>query len=116
MSEGFLQVSTTTESEETARALARSSVSARLAACAQVLGPIHSTYWWRDEVEVVDEWLCLLKTTGDRFDALSSHIARNHAYESPEIIATPIVTGSREYLDWVREETVPRGVRPARLV
>jgi periplasmic divalent cation tolerance protein len=28
-----------------------------------------------------------------------------HPYEEPEIIATPILTGSESYLNWIREET-----------
>ena len=63
MADQYLQVTTTTETEAEARDLARSVVEARLAACGQVLGPIHSTYWWGGGIETADEWMCLMKTT-----------------------------------------------------
>jgi len=28
-----------------------------------------------------------------------------HSYETPEIIAVPIIKGSKEYLKWLDEET-----------
>ena len=70
MANQFLQVTTTIGTEEEARDLVLGAVEARLAACGQVVGPIHSTYWWKDGIETAGEWMCLLKTTGRRFDAL----------------------------------------------
>jgi periplasmic divalent cation tolerance protein len=32
-------------------------------------------------------------------------IRANHPYETPEIIALPILQGSREYLTWLHGET-----------
>jgi len=43
----YIQIYTTTEKREEARDIARNVVEKRLAACAQVLGPIASTYWWK---------------------------------------------------------------------
>ena len=101
----FWQVLTTTDSAEEADRLARSAVQARLAACAQRVGPIASTYRWQGEVEIAQEWQVLLKTPADRFDALADHLREQHTYELPEIVATPILAGSAAYLDWVREQT-----------
>ena len=100
-----LQVVTTTDSREEADRLARSAVEHRLAACAQVVGPLTSTYWWQGAVETASEWQCVLKTTSARFDELRAHLEREHSYETPEIVATPIVAGGAAYLDWVRRET-----------
>ena len=47
----FLQVQTTTDSRAEAVELAQAAVESRLAACAQVAGPIASTYWWEDALE-----------------------------------------------------------------
>ena len=57
----FLQVQTTTDSRAEAVELARAAVELRLAACAQVSGPVASTYWWEDSVERAEEWLLTLK-------------------------------------------------------
>jgi periplasmic divalent cation tolerance protein len=101
----FWQVLTTTDSREEAEQLGRSAVQARLAACAQLVGPITSTYRWQGAVRSAEEWQVLLKTPADRYDALAAHLRERHSYELPEIIATPILAGNREYLDWVREQT-----------
>jgi periplasmic divalent cation tolerance protein len=101
----FWQVLTTTDSAEEADRLGRSAVQARLAACAQRVGPITSTYRWQGAVQTEQEWQLLLKTPADRYDALAAHLREQHSYEVPEIIATPILAGSPEYLDWVREQT-----------
>jgi periplasmic divalent cation tolerance protein len=100
-----LQVVTTTESREEAERLARSAVERRLAACAQVAGPVTSTYWWEDSVQTATEWQCILKTTAARFDELRAHLELEHSYDTPEIVATPIVAGGAAYLDWIRRET-----------
>lgn len=100
-----LQVETTTDSRDEAGALAKSVVQARLVACAQITGPITSTYWWDDQVEQDEEWLVLMKTSADRLDALTSHINEHHSYDVPEVVAVPITGGSSGYLSWVTDET-----------
>jgi periplasmic divalent cation tolerance protein len=76
----YLMAMTTTDAHEDAERLARDLVERRLAACVQVLGPISSTYRWRGAVETAEEWLCLIKTTAARFDALAAHIETDHGY------------------------------------
>ncbi len=104
MTTDFLTVLTTTDSREAAEALARSAVAARLAACAQVDGPVTSTYWWQGKLESAQEWRVLCKTTAGRYPELEEHIRANHSYDTPEVIATPIASGSAGYLAWVASE------------
>jgi periplasmic divalent cation tolerance protein len=47
----------------------------------------------------------LVKTTAANFDAVERRVRELHSYETPEIIAIPIVKGSRPYLDWVEENS-----------
>jgi len=101
----YMQVLTTVDSAEEAERLARSITTARLAACVQIVGPIRSVYWWHDTVEDSQEWQLLIKTTTERLAELEQHVKDNHSYETPEIIATEIPWGSREYLGWVTSET-----------
>jgi periplasmic divalent cation tolerance protein len=105
----FLAVLTTTDSEESAQALAASAVGGRLAACGQVDGPIKSVYQWQEKVEIDTEWRVLLKSTAARYDELEALIKSVHSYDTPEIIATPITAGSDEYLAWLRTETETDG-------
>jgi periplasmic divalent cation tolerance protein len=104
----YLQVQTTTDSRAEAMELARSAVEARLAACAQVAGPIASTYWWGEDIERAEEWLLMLKLPASGFQALAEFLAEEHSYDEPEIVATPIVAGSDSYLSWISEETRAR--------
>ncbi|WP_308441841.1 divalent-cation tolerance protein CutA [Microbispora siamensis] len=67
----------------------------RLAACAQVVAPISSTYWWAGEVQQAEEWLLLMKTTADRFEDLAACVRELHSYEVPEIVRFRSCRGHR---------------------
>jgi len=101
----YLQVQTCTDSRAEAMELAHDAVAARLAASAQVAGPVASTYWWEDSLERAEEWLVMLKLPADRYQQLADFLTERHSYDEPEIVATPIVTGSPAYLSWIEEET-----------
>lgn len=109
----FLQVQTTTDSRTEAMELARVAVESRLAACAQVAGPMTSTYWWDDGVERAEEWLIMLKLPADRYEELAAFLTERHSYDEPEIVATPIIKGSESYFSWIRDETRPRSTEGA---
>jgi periplasmic divalent cation tolerance protein len=100
-----LTVLTTTDSAEKAQELARSAVAARLAACAQISAPVISVYRWQNAVETAGEWQVLFKTTEACYAALEAHLVAAHDYDTPEIIATPVVRGSAAYLEWIDAET-----------
>ncbi len=100
-----LQVFCTVDSELRARELATALVTDGLAACVQVMGPIHSVYRWRGRVEGAAEWLLLMKTTEARFPELRDAIVERHPYEVPEIVAVPITSGLPAYLAWIADPT-----------
>ncbi|MFE3325014.1 divalent-cation tolerance protein CutA [Streptomyces sp. NPDC059176] len=100
-----LTVLTTTGSAAKAEELARGAVEARLAACAQISAPVTSVYRWQGAVESGEEWQVLFKTTPARYDALEAHLRARHDYDTPEVIATPVVRGSSAYLAWIVTET-----------
>lgn len=103
--EGYVQVTFTTDSEEAARALAKVTVEQRKAACAQVGGPIRSVFWWEGKIDDAQEWVVTTKTSARLVDELVALIKEHHSYDTPEIIATPIVGGFEGYLQWIDEET-----------
>jgi periplasmic divalent cation tolerance protein len=86
-----------------AEQLASVLVEERLVACAQVLGPVSSTYHWQGAIERATEWYCHLKTTRARLPALQARIGELHPYEVPEIIALPILGGNADYLRWIEQ-------------
>ena len=100
----YIQIYTTTEKREEAKDIARNVVEKRLAACAQVLGPIASTYWWKGMIEEAEEWMCIMKSRRDLYEKLEATIRSIHPYEEPEILAVPIEAGSQGYLNWLDRE------------
>jgi periplasmic divalent cation tolerance protein len=91
-------VLTTAGSREEAEKIAHALVERRLAACVNLVGPIHSVYRWQGKVETAPEFLLIVKTTAQRFDAVASAIRELHSYELPECIQVAIEAGSAEYL------------------
>jgi periplasmic divalent cation tolerance protein len=106
------QVTTTLPDRDTANRIGRRLVEERLAACAQVVGPVASVYWWQGEVETAGEWYCHLKTTGARVDALIARVRELHPYETPEIVALPVTEGDPAYLRWIASSVADPSLRP----
>ena len=102
-----IQVVPTLPKREDAEKIASALVERRLAACGQVMGPIHSTYRWKGKVESAEEWLCVFKTRRALYPRLESAIREMHPYEVPEILALLVAAGSADYLKWIEEETAP---------
>ena len=97
----YIQVSSTVDSEDAAHTLAGAVVGERLAASAQVIGPISSIYSWNGQLETAEEWLVLFKSRSDLFAELSALVQQLHPYDRPEVVAVPITAGARSYLDWM---------------
>ncbi|MEV6600187.1 divalent-cation tolerance protein CutA [Actinoplanes sp. NPDC051346] len=102
------QVVTTIDSRKAADDLARQVVEARVAACAQVSGPITSTYWWEGKVDTAQEWRITFKTSAARYAALEQYIREHHSYDVPEILCSPVTAGNPAYLAWLDAETRQR--------
>lgn len=97
---------TASNGEEAAR-LADLLIGAHLAACVQILPEMESVYRWQGKIERQAEILLLAKTTVDRFAELEREVRALHSYETPEIIAVPIVLSSTPYLNWLTASLQP---------
>ena len=86
---------------EEATRLADMLVGAQLAACVQILPEMESVYRWQGKIERESEVLLLAKTTKAKFEELERQVRALHSYDTPEIIAVPIVAGSESYLQWL---------------
>ncbi len=91
--------------ENEAERIATALVEDRLAACVNILGKIRSVYCWQGAVERADEVALIAKTTAALFDGLSARVRELHSYDTPAIVAWPIVAGDAAYLDWIATET-----------
>lgn len=92
-------------SADEARRIADSLLDARLAGCVQVVGPVESRYWWQGVQESATEWLCLAKTRAGLLDAIVAAVRAVHSYDTPEVVAVPILGGDPAYLAWLAAET-----------
>lgn len=101
----FVQVAVTFDDRNAADEMITKIMGERLAACAQVDGPISSTYWWEGKLETEEEWRVDFKTRTELLDTLTGRVVELHSYDEPQVIATPIVGGSPGYLAWMRDET-----------
>ena len=100
----YSQVATTVATEKEATAIAALLVEQRLAACVQVVGPMTSHYRWQGKIEMAGEYLCLAKSRAALYPEIEAAIKTIHPYEVAEIIALPIIAGSKEYLAWLAAE------------
>lgn len=95
----------TAGSKEEALSIGRLLVEERLAACANVFPGTTAIYWWDGKVEEGAEAVLVLKTRDDLAEAATARIRAVHSYTCPCVLALPVTGGSREFLDWIVEET-----------
>ena len=91
--------------EEEARRIGRSAVEERLAACVNVIGPVHAIYRWEGAIEEASEVAALFKTAADRSSALVARIAELHGYDVPAVTVWPIAEAAPDYAKWVLAST-----------
>jgi periplasmic divalent cation tolerance protein len=94
------------DAEEAAR-IARTLVEERLAACANILGPIRSIYRWEGKIEDAAEVAALFKTRADGSALLMARLAELHSYETAAAVVWPIEAALPAYAAWVRAEASP---------
>ena len=100
-----LVILVTAANQEEAVRIGKGVVTAKLAACANIIPGIQSIYRWKGKVVKAQEVLLILKSTKPRYGALEKAIKAMHTYETPEIIALPVKEGLDRYIGWVHSET-----------
>ncbi len=97
-------VITTCPSMEEAEGLAEKLLTARLAACVNIVPGVHSLYEWQGKLQREQEFLLLIKSRTEGFPELEKLVQASHSYELPELIAVPIEEGSAAYLNWINTQ------------
>jgi periplasmic divalent cation tolerance protein len=92
----------TVASIEQGKAIAHALLTEKLAACINMF-PVNSWYLWQGEINQDSEYQLIIKTSSQVLTKLADKITTLHDYEVPEIIALPIVAGSKPYLNWLGE-------------
>ncbi len=101
---GFIVVYITHESEAAAYALGKQLVEERLAACANAF-PIRSAYHWQGTIEEAGEWVVLVKTVKENWDALRARVSTLHTYNIPCIMKFD-VEANEAYERWIRKSVI----------
>lgn len=101
MIENPIVIIITTSTKQEAQRIVNNLLTKKLIACGNIIGPIYSSYWWKDEIEQNEEFLILAKSKKSLYKKVEKKILQLHSYETPEILVLPIVEGSRSYLDWI---------------
>lgn len=99
----YLIITTTCPDKSQASQLANALIEQKLAACVHA-SVIQSTYRWQGTVEHVTEVQLQIKTKHTHYGAVERLILANHPYETPEILACPVIAGSARYLAWMDTE------------
>ena len=86
---------------EVAETLAGAIVNLKLAACVQILPPMTSVYFWDGEIQKEKEYLMLIKTLPEKWEALRDFISEHHSHEVPEIVAVDGTRIFEPYREWL---------------
>ena len=97
----YTLIMVTTSSREEAEKIATTLLERKLIACANILGPVSSRFWWQGKIDLAEEYMIFMKTKRELFDQVADNVKQLHSYEVPEIIALPIVEGAKPYLEWI---------------
>ena len=105
MNSKYIIINTTFDNEEDANITINTLLREKLVSCAQT-SRVDSKYHWQGKIENNHEILVVLKTKRVLYDKVEETILRLHNYKMPQIVAYPIVKGSKDYLNWIDEETL----------
>lgn len=105
----FLYV--TTANPEQAKTIAEALVQERLVACANILSPISSIYWWQGQIQRDTEAVLIAKTRADLMEQVIARVKALHSYTVPCVVSLAIAEGNPDFLAWIEAET--SGLPPA---
>jgi periplasmic divalent cation tolerance protein len=103
MENKYIAVFVTAANISEAKKIAAEVLHNKLAACANIVKGVESSYWWRGKIEKSYEAMVIMKTRGRLMKKLTLAVKKVHSYSVPEIIAVPIASGSPDYLKWIDE-------------
>lgn len=101
----FVAIYTTFPNLEKAKVFGRLLVVDRLAACVNIFPNITSIYRWNGKIEEDQEVIVWLKTRETLIEEVHEKLIKIHSYEVPAFVVYKILTGSEEYLQWIKTET-----------
>ena len=104
----FCTIYITAKDVEEAKVIGKLLLQSRLVACVNISDNINSMYWWKGKIQDDNEAVIIAKTRAELFTKVEEKVKAVHSYDCPCILALPILTGNKEYLNWIKEETVQK--------
>ncbi len=101
MNTEYIIVFVTTANKAEAEKISQALLTKSLIACANIINPVTSFFFWSGKIDRTEECLVVMKSRRDLFLELVELLKGLHSYEVPEVLALPIVEGSKAYLDWM---------------
>jgi len=101
----LILVRITCPSRRVAEDIADAALEARLAACANLEGPVTSSYRWKGVIEQSFEFILWLKAPEANWTKIEALVDRVHPYDVPAIVAMPLTHVSDAYAAWALENT-----------
>jgi periplasmic divalent cation tolerance protein len=95
----------TTSTRDEAAKIGTELVEGHLAACVNIVPEVRSLFCWEGKLQDERETLLICKSTLMHMTQIIARVKSLHSYAMPEVIALPIIAGSQEYLDWVKDAT-----------
>ncbi len=92
-------------SRQEAEYIGAAAVKAKLAACANIEGPITSIYEWEGKLERGEEFLLWLKTRTALWTEAETLIAELHSFDTPAILTIPCQHANARYEAWLHTNT-----------
>jgi len=99
----YIVVLVTTSSKKEANRIAQALLKNKLAACVNIVERIKSLFWWQTKIDCASETLLIIKSRKSKLKQIIRRVKSLHSYDTPEIIALPIIGGEKKYLRWVDE-------------
>jgi len=97
----YIVIFITCANKKEAVLIANALLQKKLVACVNIIEKISSFFWWQGKIDTAKEVLLVAKSKKTKFAKIAQLVKEKHGYEVPEIIALPIVSGSRPYLEWI---------------
>ncbi|XBS70374.1 divalent cation tolerance protein CutA [Acerihabitans sp. KWT182] len=97
----YVVILCTAPNEAVARDLAARLLDERLAACVTLLPGALSIYRWEGKLEQQQEAQMLIKSHVRHQPALMARVKALHPYQTPELLALPVLSGDADYLSWL---------------
>lgn len=99
----YIVVFITAKNVREANQISTKLIEGKLVACVNIIKGVNSIFRWKGKVDQAKEVLLILKSKKSCLPKIVKKVKKYHSYDVPEIIALPIIGGSKDYLNWVKE-------------